>query len=333
MRVAKALRPEDNGLVNISVIGAGAVGSLLGGLALEDGHEVSFYGSEEASRQLASRGLRLVLADRWVRLPRVRTGQQARQKPELTLVALKRHQLRELKRLPGAQPAAPVVFFNCEPEDARALVPSDVQLLSGYTLLTSVLLQHGEVELASRRSCLLLSKHPCLEQIAPAWRAGGIEVQFAEDLEPYSRSFFLWQLLFLPVALCHSTYEHFLLSEEGRRVAAGVLQEGLETFKRLGRKLRRLPIADPQELLATIQKRPHELAASAARPDRAYNSLLQSILRGRKTEVRELNEKLVRQATEAGVDPRWNWRLVQKLSRVVQAGFYGSALELCRALE
>jgi ketopantoate reductase len=333
MRVVKALGPEDNGLVNVSVIGAGAVGSLLGGLALEGGHEVSFCGSEETNRQLATRGLRVVLADRWVRLPRVRSGPQARRKPELILVALKRHQLKELKRLPGAQPAAPIVFFNCEPEDARPLVPPEAELLSGYTLLTSVLLQPGEVELASRRSCLLLGKHPLLERLAPAWKAGGIEVQFAEDLEPYSRSFFLWQLLFLPVALCHSTYEHFLLAEEGRRVAAGVLQEAIETFRRLGRKLRRLPIADPQELLATIQKRPHELASAAARPDRAYNSLLQSILRGRKTEVKELNEKLVRLATEAGVDPRWNWRLAQKLNRVVQAGFYGSPLELCRALE
>jgi ketopantoate reductase len=90
---------------------------------------------------------------------------------------------------------------------------------------------------------------------------------------------------------------------------------------------------DPQELLAVMQKRPGELAGRAARPDRAYNSLLQSILRGRKTEVRELNEKLVRMATDAGVDPRWNWRLVRKLSRVTQVGFYGSPAELCRALE
>jgi len=319
--------------VNVSVIGAGAVGCLLGGLALEGGHEVSFCGSAEANRQLASRGLRLVLAERWVRLPRVRTGEQARSKPDLILVALKRHQLKELKRLPGAQPGAPIFFLNCEPEDARSLIPPDGEPLWGYTLLTSVLLQPGEVELASRRSCLLLSRHPRLEQLAPAWRAGGLEVHQTEDLDQCARSFFLWQLLFLPVALCHSTYEHFLLSEEGRRVAAGVLQEGLETFKRLGRKLRRLPFMDPQELLAAIQKHPGEPASSEARPDRAYNSLLQSILRGRKTEVRELNEKLVRLATEAGVDPRWNWRLAQKLSRVVQVGFYGGPLELCRALE
>jgi ketopantoate reductase len=116
-------------------------------------------------------------------------------------------------------------------------------------------------------------------------------------------------------------------------VAAGVLQEGLATLHRLGRKLRKLPFMDPQELLAVMQKRPGELAGRAARPDRAYNSLLQSILRGRKTEVRELNEKLVRMATDAGVDPRWNWRLVRKLSRVTQVGFYGSPAELCRALE
>jgi ketopantoate reductase len=319
--------------MNISVVGAGAVGCLLGGLALEGGHEVTFFGSDEAGRQLAARGLRLVLPDRWVRLPRVSTGGQARQTPELAIVALKRHQLKELRRLPGGQAPGSVLFLNCEPEDTRSLRPPAGEPLLGYTLLTSVLLQPGEAELASRRSCILLSRHPLLERLAPAWKAGGIEVQYVDEIEASARSFFLWQLLFLPVALCHSTYDHFLSFAEGQRVAAGVLQEGLETLQRLGRKLRKLPFMDPQELLALMQKRPGELAARAARPDRSYNSLLQSILRGRKTEVRELNERLVRLATEAGVDPRWNWRLVRKLSRVAQLGFYGSPAELCLALE
>jgi 2-dehydropantoate 2-reductase len=319
--------------MNVRVVGAGAVGCLLGGLALEDGHEVTFSGSEEANRQLAVAGLRLVLADRWVCLPQVRTVEQARRKNQLTIVALKRHRLKELKRLPAAQPPGQLLFLNCEPEDARSLTPPGEEPMMGYTLLTSVMLQPGEAELASRKSWLLLTRHPLLEKLAAAWRAGGIEVQFIEEIEPVAWSFFLWQLLFLPAALCHSTYEHFLSFAEGQRVAAGVLQEGLQTLQRLGRKLRRLPAMDPQELLGLMQKRPGELATARTRPDRAYNSLLQSILRGRKTEVRELNEKLVRMAAEAGVDPRWNWRLVQKLSRVAQAGFYAGPAELCQALE
>jgi 2-dehydropantoate 2-reductase len=332
-RVAKASRREHNGLMNIRVVGAGAVGCLLGGLALEAGHEVTFSGSEEASRQLAAGGLRLVLTDRWVRLPRVRTVEQARRSNELTIVALKRHRLKELKRLPAARPPGELLFLNCEHEDARSLTPPGKEPMMGYTLLTSVMLEPGEAELASRRSCLLLTRHPLLEKLAAAWRAGGIEVQFVEEIEPVARSFFLWQLLFLPVALCHSTYEHFLSFAEGQRLAAGVLQEGLQIHQRLGRKLRRLPFMDPQELLGLIQKRPEELATARRRTDRAYNSMLQSILRGRKTEVRELNEKLVRMAAEAGVDPRWNWRLVQKLGRVAQAGFYAGPAELHRARE
>jgi ketopantoate reductase len=311
--------------MRICVIGAGAVGGLLGGLAAEGGHEVCFAGSPASMRELSARGLRLVLPGGRLRLRKVLTADSAsvRWRPDLGIVALKRHQLRALAALPPAARASELLVLNAD--DGRPLL--------GFTVLTSVMLQHGEVELASARSALILPRHPALRELAGAWRQGGVEIVETDSPQDWAGSFFLWQLLFLPAALCHCTLNHFLAAEAGREIALGVLEEGLSAFRRAGRLLKKLPLHDPQELAQRLGRRPEEFGQAGLAPDREYNSLLQSLLRQQRTEAHELNERLVRLAAEQGLSARWNWRLVQKLGRVAQIGFFRDPGELRRALD
>lgn len=312
--------------MKVFVVGAGAVGCLLGGLAAEAGHEVCFAGGPESSRQLAAHGLRLVLPGGWLRLRKVLTALPARWRPDLAIVALKRHQLREPAALPPAARSAPAqLVLNADPGDDRPLL--------GYTLLTAVGLEGGEVELASARSALILPRHEALREMREAWKAGGLEIVEADSPEALSDSFFLWQLLWLPAALCHSTPQHFLASPAGREIALGVLEEGMAAFRRAGRALRKLPFQDPQDLAQRLRRRGGDFEGVEVRPGREYNSLLQSLLRKRKTEVHELNEKMVRIAAETGLAARWSWGLSQKVSRVTQVGFFPGPEELLRSLK
>ena len=312
--------------MKVFVLGAGAVGCLLGGLAAEAGHEVCFAGGPESGRQLAAHGLRLVLPGGWLRLRKVLTALPARWRPDLVIVALKRHHLRELSALPPAARGAPAqLVLNADPAEGRPLL--------GFTLLTAVCLQAGEVELASARSVLVLPRNEALRELHGAWKAGGLEIAETDSMETLSGSFFLWQLLFLPAALCHSTLQHFLASPAGREIALGVLEEGLAAFRRAGRALKKLPMRDPQELAQHLRRRGSDFDGVEARPDREYNSLLQSLLRRQKTETRELNEKMVRIAAETGLAARWSWGLSQKVSRVTQVGFFRGPEELARALK
>src|SRR5512137_355372 len=162
------------GTMKVFVVGAGAVGCLLGGLAAAAGHEVCLAGGPESTRQLAAHGLRLALPGGWMRLPKVLTALPARWRPELAIVALKRYQLREPAALPPAARSAPAqLVLNADPADDRSLV--------GYTLLTAVGLEAGEVELASPRSALILPRHESLRQVREAWRAGGLEIVEADS--------------------------------------------------------------------------------------------------------------------------------------------------------
>ncbi|MBA7681187.1 hypothetical protein ES703_89524 [subsurface metagenome] len=345
--------------MRILILGSGAVGTLLGGLLSYSGSEVFFSGNRENLKVLEKVGLRIQLPGRWLKLSGLKPGAMDREAEALNdqgagsvpgspadalsngadflFITLKRRHLKTLKPACLAeQPLSAggkIIFFNCDPADKDKLTPAGAESYLALTLLNAVMLQPGDVELASSRSVLIYEKNRELKRLLSSLKVLGIELYEADHIEPYANSFFLWQLLFLPAAMCQTTYENFLSYPEGREIAARILEEGLNTYLKLKRSLKRLPYMDPQDLLSRIEKGGKGFTAARFRPDRAYNSLLQSILKEKMLENRELNGRLIKMAGQAGVDPLWNWRLNQKLSRVLRVGFYKDPVELYQAIK
>ena len=83
---------------------------------------------------------------------------------------------------------------------------------------------------------------------------------------------------------------------------------------------------------ARLEKKPGSFEAAVELPDRAYNSVLQSLLKGKPTEASRLNRRIVEIASSAGLHLTWNWRILQKMSRVTGLGFYRTPAELLRSL-
>ena len=160
----------------------------------------------------------------------------------------------------------------------------------------------------------------------------GFHLLPVDDVWPYTNSFFVFQLLSLPVALCNTTMREFLSFPQGRELALGILHEGCAAMERAGMPMASLPIMDPRELCARLEKKPASFEVDRGAPDRAYNSVLQAYLKGKPTEAAQLNRKAVELASAAGLHLTWNWRIFQKASRVAGMGFYADPAELFRAL-
>ena len=352
--------------MRVRIVGPGAVGTLFGALLAEAGHEITFVGRRAEALPSEQGGVRVVLPDRWLRFrpqaclaPSAAEARSGKATADLVVVALRRDHLRELRSTHGggslltvAAPsgeAAPLLFLNCDERDTDGLLPPPGddrgsrdgrsagaagagRVLRGLTLWTAVRLERGTVELGSGPSAFVTVKDPALKPVVAALRAGGIETAVVDSIEPYLGPFFLWQLLFVPMAMCCATYEYFLSFAEGREIAAAVIEEGLRILERFGGELRRLPVMDPRELALRLRKARQTSGTARFVPDRGYNSLLQALLRGEKTEVRELNERLVKLGGNAGVEASWNWRLARKLGRVARLGFYRDPAELYLAL-
>lgn len=297
--------------------------TLIGGLLAAAGHEVAF--PVQARRQPGAksrRRLRVVLPGGW-------------RAADVTLQAGGSGDLLVTDSPEDcARVQAVVVLLQGTMIGPEAGAAADARRVPAVPVMSVVQLEPGEVELASRRSCLILRENECepVQTLAACLREAGIEVLFVRSIDGYADSWFLHRLLLLAPALCHSTLDRFLATAPGREISRHVLEEGTETLRRLGREPARLPLADPQELLERIRRGDKSLDGHRFAPGRELGEPLQAALRGEKVELGGLNERLVRLASQAGTDPRWNWQLARKKGRLHQRVFFRSAAELHEAI-
>jgi ketopantoate reductase len=321
-------------IMKINMIGPGAIGSLIGGLLSVKGHTVSFVQNPESENSRHDRYLRIILPDRWLRIEHIQAN--AAQKADTCLFALKRSQYAtidpdQFKKYAGTD-CENVVFFNCDKEDVKTLDHDGTSSVA-LTLLNAVALQSQDVELSSSDSVVVFEKRKPLKELFSNLKEFGIKSCPVDSIEPYANSFFLFELLFLPVAMCNTTLGYFLSYREGRELALRILNEGLKTMNKLEMQLGKLPVMDPQDLVAKLEKKPEKFDEKRFACDRSYNTLLQSFLLNKKNEVTRINGRLLNLAKNAGIDPVWNWKLVQKVQRVMKFGFYPNPRELMGGID
>jgi 2-dehydropantoate 2-reductase len=324
--------------MRIHVLGAGAVGSVLGGLLAQSGHDVSFMEKGKAAGKMA--GVRIGLPDRLLSVNGVQRfdvkGSPPGGRPDFLFVCLGRDHLRALKKEALRRFIDPeltrVVFCNADPEEARRFeIPAPMRCFL-LALLDAVKLQEGDVEVVSDNPCIVEERNSHVGVFASDFAKFGIAVHAVDDILPCLDSLYVFELLFLPVALCNTTLGHFLSFASGRNIARALLAEGLKVMERCGRPLARLPAMDPRALMERIAKDPSGLDAARFLPDRFFPPILQSFMRGSPGEARELNKKIVELGASVGLELPLNWTLYQKAGRPAGVGFYPNPDELAKAL-
>ncbi|HEY9594380.1 MAG TPA: ketopantoate reductase C-terminal domain-containing protein [Spirochaetia bacterium] len=322
--------------MDITVIGPGAVGTLLGGLLQLKGHAVTLRGRKPPAD--TSRGLRVILPARWLLVEGINNeGPEgppgAAQAHLVTLGRQHLHAVRrpDLLRIIGAEDT-PVAVFNCDPAEPERLAIPTGRLRLCLSLMSAVKLQEGEVELTETKPHVIYERSKPLAKLFGDLSSFGFQSTPVDDARPYLNSLLVSQLLFLPAAMCNTTIPCFLASAQGRELARAMLGEGFAAMERAAMPLATLPAMDPVELMMRLEKKPDSFEEALLRPSRSYNSVLQAYLRGRPLEAEHLNKKVVEIASSAGLHLTWNWRILQKASRVASLGFYRDPAELLKAL-
>jgi ketopantoate reductase len=321
--------------MKINVIGPGAIGSLIGGLLAHKNHNVQFQANPESEQKKDERYLRLILPDRWLKIEHVLMNPV--NNADAVIFALKRTQYSSISAEQLKKSMSPgcenVIFLNCDEDDIKHLIHENLAHTVALTLMTSVSLQQQDVELATTDSCIVYEKQKFIKELLSPLKDFGIKSIGVDHIAPFSNSFFIYELLFLPVAMCNTTLGYFLSFKEGRELALRILHEAIKTFAKLEMPIGKLPVMDPSDLIAKIEKKPEKFELDRNKCDRSYNTVLQSLLLNKKNDVNRLNGRLVALAKTAGVDPVWNWKLLQKVPRVAKFGFYPNPKELLGGIE
>jgi hypothetical protein len=213
----------------------------------------------------------------------------------------------------------------------RRIVPG-TDISQGLSLLEALEWDPGVVEVCVPQPRLIVETGAQLEELPRCLKAHGITIQEVEDIAPLRNALHIRNLLALPVALCHSTMGNFLSYPEGREIAVSLLEEGFSLYAHSDLPLGKLPHQDPRNLLQRLKRKPQEFDKFRYLPDRSYGGALHHLLTGEAKAAGEPHERIVRMASQTGIDPKWNWAVTQKMNRAIRVGFYRDPVELYNAL-
>jgi 2-dehydropantoate 2-reductase len=286
-------------IMKVAVIGAGAVGCYYGGLLLRAGHDVTFIGRQPHVDAINADGLLLDTKTFKGHLPaKAATDATALASPDLVLVCVKSADTEQAGRsLAGRlRPETSVLSLQNGVDNAQRL-----HAVTGHAVIPAVVYvgsemagpghirHHGGGDLAIGASA-------ASEALAQTLEAAGVHTTIADDIEVT-----LWSKLVINCAfnalsaVADISYGPMLEVEGTRDVVTRTVQEAIAVARACG-------VAMPDDLLANILNIPTMMPVQKS-------STAQDLARGKPSEIDFLNGHVVRKGMEFGIPTPTNHAL------------------------
>lgn len=315
--------------MRIAVIGAGAIGSVLGSLLWRAGEDVVLVGRAAHVAAIRAAGLSVdgVLGGFNV-TPHAEERLSAR--PDLALLAVKTQDVEAALRENAAHLAGvPVVVLTngLRGEELAARVLPRRQLISAIVALQAEYLSPGHVLLMQAEGLLIGRLDPPNDAVVEQVRAvldKAVPTSITGNVRGARWTKLIVNLNNVLPALCDATFRQVYKDPFLRSLAIGLMREGLAVAKRAGVRLESIP-GTSLSLVRLVSILPRALAgvAGARKAEKLETrwpqrgSTWQSVARGRPTEIDYLNGEIVRTGRELRVATPLNELVVRLLQRVV----------------
>ncbi len=321
----------------IAVIGAGAVGSLIGGLLARAGEDVTLVARPAHAEAIRAKGLRIegILGELTVV---VKAAEALDFRPDLALLAVKTQDVESACRPISAylREAAVVTLQNGVRSDeiVASLLPRE-NIVSGVVMLNAQFLKPGEITYA--RGGFLVIGEPFgpngqrVKDIQALLRRA-IRTEISSDIRGAHWTKLLLNSLANGLEAMTGLSVRECLHHPGlRKIAVLTLKEGYRAVKRVGLHPAPLP-GIPVLALTLIVRSPLPVAAWVLSRSvgslKTLGSTLQSLRRGRPTEIDYLNGEIVRLGLAAGMATPYNSKVVDFVGRVEKSRRFYTPAEL-----
>jgi 2-dehydropantoate 2-reductase len=327
-------------MARIAIIGAGAIGSVLGAFLSRANEEVTLIGESKHVNAIHQNGLHIDGVSGSF-IAKVATADALNFQPDFAFLTVKTQDvLAALQANKAFLTNTPLVTFQNgvrSDEMAATLLPRE-QIISAVVNISASYLTPGTVTVTypgslvigrpfSRRDAQLDLLVTLLQHVAPTSISANIQgVHWLKLIFNLNNAF--PALLNTPL---HQVYADVYL----RELAARVMQEGLQTVKGAGIRLESLPEASVT-LFQVLGRLPPRLAgwllASSARRIQTQwpllGSTLQSLRRGRPTEIDYLNGEIVRLGEQLRMRTPFNSTIVDMVHQVERTGQFWAVDEM-----
>lgn len=314
--------------MRIAVIGAGAIGSVLGGLLSKQGHEVTLVARREQVAAIRAHGLRMDGCLGPLEIPiSAATGLES--EPDLALLSVKTQDVTAaLSEHRGHLDGVPLVTLqNGVRSDglAAAALPRN-EIVSAVVMVTATYLEPGRVTLVERGHLVVgrpNGPRDALTDRVAAVLDPAVPTRVSDNV---AGAHWLKLLMNLNNALPALTGRSLQdLSEDPflRRLAIRLMREGLRVVDRAGIALERLGPVSPGRVRFLTRLPTAWASRGFARQVRGMGgpwpilgSTLQSLRRGRATEIDFLNGEIVSLGRDVRVPTPLNSRVAELVHEV-----------------
>ncbi len=304
--------------MRIAIVGAGALGSLFGGLLARSGHEVWLYNCSFIRHIEAIRASGLTLemdeGEQKISLPAVRDVEEIPGSMELVGIFVKAYDteraLLDARPLMGEQSWVLSLQNGLGLEDIiRKHVPEE-QILRGVTACGATLLEPGRVRWAGRGATYLgplgevaAADKQRIHKIIEAFNEAGIEAHY--EANPVQRT---WEKLLVNAAINPLTalfdVPNGALVEDPklRAILHDVIHEAL-------------PLVAAQGIDLSLEEAIRRVEGVCRATAKNLSSMLQDVRRGKRTEIDFLNGALVREGKRLSIPTPLNRLLTELILR------------------
>ncbi len=327
--------------MNIVVLGAGAIGSLVAGYLTAEGEDVLLVGHPDSVNAIRQRGLEVS----GVRGPfkiDVKVSEELKYEPDLLILATKTQDVDKALKDNRRFLKNAVILTTQNGVQADSLVAKYTlkeNIVSSIVMFGATYLEPGKVvhnfegpwiigKAFGGNDKEVVEISEGLNQVFPAIVAENIKgMKYLKIFVNANNC--------IPAVLGTCMQEAFS-DINISKVSIAVWKEGLDIVNKAGVKLESLPDF-PLERLTRLTSMPEADAAkvfsgimNSLSKEPLYGSILQSIKRGRASEIDYINGEFVRLAKESGIEAPLNEKLVEMVHCVEQAHKYFSKDEVVR---
>jgi 2-dehydropantoate 2-reductase len=321
----------------IAVVGAGAVGSLVGGLLARAGKDVTMIGRAEHVEAINKNGLHVdgVLGE--FNVP-IHAQETLNFRPDIVILAVKMTDVE-----PTCRQIAPYIMDvpiltlqnGVRSDEIAGSVFGEQYIIGGIVLFNAKYLNPGHVTYG-RKGALLIGQ---------AFRKNGKQVNDISDLLKQVMPVTVcdniqgarWTKLLINVlgnsmeAMTGQSLQACMKARGSRRIGALILKEAFETIAKAHISLASLP-GIPITPFRLIIKSPLPVAARVlqiiTRKTDTMTSTLQSLHRGKPTEIDYLNGEIVRLGRQIAVATPYNAKVVDLIRQIEKTGQFYSPSNL-----
>lgn len=329
--------------MRIAVIGAGAVGSVLGSLLWRAGEDVVLVGRAAHVAAIRAAGLDVEgVAGGFNATPHAEERLSAR--PELVLLTVKTQDVvTALRDNAALLEDVPIVVLQngLRGEALAATVVPARQLVSGVVALHAQYLAAGHVVLMRSEGLLIGRPDGRNDEVVERVRAvldKAVPTAVTTNIHGARWTKLIVNLNNVLPALCNASFRQVYKDAFLRGLAVGLMREGVAVAERAGIRLEPIP-GMSLPLVRLVVSLPAALAGIVAarqvpRLETRWplkGSIWQSVARGQPTEIDYLNGEVVRLGRELQVPTPLNTFVVELLQRVTAGRRYLTAREIEQA--